>query len=80
VNCRNRYFIRSWLGDEEGEEGVNMLEHLLVVGWTKEPIKSKKNEHMHATTSQDQRSLKTLHHQVIQRRRESRSKKTSITQ
>jgi len=46
----------------------------------KELIKKKQRENMHETIAQDQRSLKTPHHQAMQRRRESTSKNTSITQ
>jgi len=51
VNCRNRYTIKSWWDDEEGEHGGNMLEDSVAAGYTKEPIKRKKKEHMHATTA-----------------------------
>lgn len=76
VTCRNWYTVKSWWDDEGGG---NMPKYLLVVGQTKEPINSKQKEHMYTTTSQDQRSLKTLHHQAMWRRRESISKNTYIT-
>lgn len=62
VNFRNRHNVRSWWDNEEGEGGANMIEDSLIVGRTKKFIKYKQREHMHTTTSQHQRSLKTLHH------------------
>lgn len=52
----------------------------LVVERTSGPTKRKQKENKCATTFQDQRSLKTLQHLAMQRRRESISKNTSITQ